>query len=246
MTSATIMQETLINGKWKLYLPEHRAVRPEWITGWEPERLDSICKNIEPGEVVYDIGTEEGDLSALYQLWVGKDGGVCLFEPNPRVWSNIRAIWEGNNLPKPYGMWPGFAADVNAHLAAHDPREWPDSSLGPLISDHGFCNVCERPDLPSVKLDDFMTSIGESPDIVTIDVEGAELLVLMGMQTILAEVRPIVYVSIHPDFMRQMYDMGPNDLHEFMGAYGYRTKWLATDHEEHWVFWHPYGKELKL
>src|SRR5882724_6033705 len=94
-----LVKPTLINGKWQLLLPKHRADRPEWKTGWEVERLDALRASIEPGKLVFDVGAEEGDMSALYALWGAQ---VVLFEPNERVWPNIRAIWEANRLELPF------------------------------------------------------------------------------------------------------------------------------------------------
>lgn len=253
-----VLQETSINGRWTLNLPEHRAARPQWGAwtdpatgqdkfGWEVERLDSMSKNIGPGDFVFDVGTEEGDISALIQTWIGHgDGGICLFEPNERVWSNIRAIWDGNHLPKPLGFWYGFASDMNNALDQVDVLNWPDSSLGPLISDHGFCNLAERPDIPAIRIDDFTQLVGYTPDVITMDVEGAEFNVILGAVETLSLAKPLVYVSVHPQFMWDMYHYEAALLHEFMGGLGYRVKHLATDHEEHWVWFHPLGREFKF
>lgn len=256
--SSVMMVETTINGKWRLLLPEHRAARPQWgnwndpatgeaMFGWEVERLDSMCKNINPGDVVYDIGTEEGDLSALIASWTyskSGGGGICLFEPNDRVWPNIKLIWEANQVPDPLASVRGFAGHENNHLKDIPLDEpWPACAFGEVISDHGFCNLAERPDIPSVKLDTFAQVI-DVPNVITMDVEGAEFLVLLGAHNLLRDVKPLVYVSIHPQFMQDMYGHTDQDIHEYMTLLGYRPKKLAEDHEEHWVFWNPFGREL--
>lgn len=252
------MEKTLINGKWTLSLPEHRAAREHWGTwydpatgeekfGWEPERLDSMHRNIGPGDVVFDVGTEEGDLSALYQSWIGNgDGGVVLWEPNPRVWANIFAIWTANDLTPPLGFVNGFAADINREVSLLTIDHWPDDAMGEVISDHGFCVLWERPDIPSLRIDDYVAMTGQHPTIITIDVEGAEANVLEGAIDTLQECKPIVYCSIHPQFMQETFDRNPYELHAYMMYLGFREKHLATDHEDHWVFWHPEGRELRL
>ena len=101
------MREVTINGRWPVIMPDHRADRPEWSTGWEVERLHSMHLAIRPADTVYDIGTEEGDLSALLGTWCAR---LHMFEPNPRVWPNVRAIWEANSLPAPAGCWSGFSS----------------------------------------------------------------------------------------------------------------------------------------
>lgn len=232
------MIDTLINERWHLLLPEHRAVRPEWVTGWEVERIASMHDHLGDGGLsVWDIGAEEGDLPALWASW-GND--VALFEPNNRVWPNPRAIFEANGLT-PLATFPGFAADHDGdrdieHLGTRDAQLWPTSSLGPLIGDHGFCNLCERPDIPRVKVDSVAEVIGP-PDAVTIDVEGAELRVLSGAERVLREHRPYVWVSVHPQFMMDTHRDTPAQLDGYMASLGYKRELLAVDHEHHVAYW---------
>lgn len=240
------MIPTVINGQWELLLPEHRAARAEWTSdaGWERERLDSMHAHIRPGDLVFDIGTEEGDLSALYATWVGPEGGVCLFEPTDRTWPNVRAIFEANGLTSRIkGIWAGFASDqtVPADGRSGDPNEqrdgWPVSAYGPVIGDHGFSVIVERPDFPQVRLDDYASERGLTPDVITMDVEGAELRVVRGAERILNEVRPLLWISEHPQFMVDTFGDSQADLHKFVEGCGYRSTLLATDHEQHHFYW---------
>lgn len=236
------MVPTLINERWELLLPEHRAVRPEW-PHWERERLASMHANLKPGMVVYDIGAEEGDLPGLWASW---GCAVVLFEPNPLVWPNARAVFEANGLA-PAGCWPGFAADVTADAPEAD-REllairdgWPVSAYGDVIGDHGFRQLNERPhDTPRVRIDDVPAVLDvPAPTAITIDVEGSELSVLHGAERTMRDVRPLVWVSVHPTFMREQYGVDAEDLFAFMAGLGYRRTHLASDHEEHEFFHHP-------
>ena len=239
------MCPTVINGRWLLELPEHRAARPQWDIqngGWEPERLASMAANIQPGWTVYDIGAEEGDLPALWASW---GAWVVLFEPNPKVWPNIKVIFEGNDLADSVrGCFVGFAGDIDRTPGRMNRLDgtgwctgwWPEAADGEVIGDHGFMNLWERPDVPSTTIDTAALVAGP-PDAVTIDVEGAELQVLQGANRTLNETRPFVWVSIHPEFMADGYGTNPDQIHDLMGGHGYEAEHLATDHEEHWVFW---------
>lgn len=203
---------------------------------------------IKPGDVVYDVGAEEGDFPALFALW-GAD--VVLIEPNPKVWPNIRAIFEANELVDHVsGIWCGFAGDeyrpngdwVAEHVGAHrDERDndlWPLCSRGPVISDHGFLVLPERPDVPVITLDTLRSSYG-APQHITIDVEGAELTVLRGADKILRTYRPYVFVSVHID-MPWIDEKYPGDtgekLNEYMAERDYEGVYLTTDHEQHWIY----------
>jgi FkbM family methyltransferase len=234
------MVEVVINGRWPLMLPVHRAERAEWSSpaGWERAKLDSIHANLRPGDVVYDVGAEEGDESALYALWVGPSGGVVLFEPNAKVWPNIRVIFEANALSRPMVCWSGFASNVDtpSALDAIEPG-WPESAYGPVIGDHGFQSLVEREQsLPNIRLDTIAGPVGP-PDAIMIDVEGAELRVLHGAARVLAERRPLVWVSVHPTMLGYDYQANPEDVHVLMMGHGYRMHLLAQEHENQWLYW---------
>lgn len=240
------MVDCLLNGRWPLKLPEHRAVRPQWTQPpyWEPERIQAMSEVIGPGDVVYDVGAEEGDMPGLWASW-GAD--VVLFEPNPRVWPNVKAVWEANDLRPPLATYCGFAADSNSeqpHYTTGVSRGWPASADGPVIGDHGFCVVHERPDIPRITIDS-MAVISHRPTVITLDVEGAELLVLRGSEHILRTYFPIVFASIHPQFMVDSFGQTADEVHAFMASVDYFGTHLATDHEEHWRFDHrtrwPHG-----
>lgn len=258
------MIETSINGRWSLKLPAHRAARPEWQTGWEPERLAWMHHVIQPGDTVYDVGTEEGDMSALLAQWCHHgagtdDGRILLFEPNQRVWPNVRAIFEANGIAPPAVAWTGFlgpsetSGDPDCWRGEEDGMcfgRWPGSAYGPVIGDHGFLNLSERPDVPVATIDGVATHYDDYgafvPDVITMDVEGAELPVLMGAHRILSIEKPLVFVSVHPQFSLDMYGFTPVDLHRFMAAFDYSPIWLASDHEEHFLYvdlTHPEHRE---
>lgn len=236
------MIKTRLNGRYDLILPKHRSLRPEWTTGWEVERIDSMVDNLKEGDVVFDIGSEEGDISGLLAQKVGNgpDGGVVLFEPNPRVWPNAKAIWEANDLKKPLGCYVGFASNVvdespGVHVIGADG--WPKCAGGKVIGDHGFRHLAqETSTTPQITLDEYCFRTAVYPDLITMDVEGAEFDVLRGAEVLLRDMRPKVYVSVHPEFMKDMYGCGPEDLYRFMDGLGYEKECLAIDHEEHWKF----------
>jgi len=73
-------------------------------------------------------------------------------------------------------------------------------------------------------------------DVITIDVEGSELEVLRGAEQTLRALRPIVFVSVHPEFMRERWGQTPDDLLVQMEMWDYIPTYLGYDHEQHWIF----------
>lgn len=238
----TKMIDTTINGRWTLKLPEHRAERPEWDIkngGWEVERLEALHDTIKPGMMVFEVGAEEGDMTALLGQWVGTDGTVFMFEPNEKVWPNVKAIWEANEIPAKFWTFSGFAADTTTPKTPGQLTGncWPSGAKGELIGDHGFLNLSERPDVPRVTIDYVVTTYLVKPDVINIDCEGSELRVLKGAETYLINSMPIVFVSVHDAFMHTMYDEYAVDLFKYMKDLGYKYELLAYDHELHVKFY---------
>lgn len=250
LKNGSLTIETVINGKYKLKLPFHRAIRPDWDIakgGWETTRLDKLKEVTSKGSVVYDIGAEEGDISALLSIWSG--GNIVLFEPNPLVWPNIKLIWESNNLPPPLGYFVGFASDTTNLQPQNlniDMRinigGFPPAANGQVISNHGFRHLAEESDAtPQITLDDFV--YGQqvynkiaAPSILNIDVEGSELNVLKGAEKLLTNNAITVLVSVHPEFMYNYFGAYTSDLTNYMKAIGYKYDLLDFDHEYHFLF----------
>ena len=227
-----------VNGRWPLWMPPHRAVRPEW-PWWEAHHLALMNHLIEPGMVVYDIGAEEGDFPALYALWGAE---VCLVEPNPRVWPNIRYIFNHNQLDLPR-WFVGLCSDtINLEPDQLDfevfvSRDgWPNVAHGDVIGDHGFRHIADgQPSTPTSTIDSLRVG-WPAPDVITMDVEGGEFHVLRGARHVLEVDRPQVVVSVHPSFLTEMYGETAAQLDEYMGSCGYEGRRICTDHEEHHLY----------
>lgn len=198
------MKLTRINDKYELWLPDHRADRPEWKLengGWEVKRIEAMMERIGPLDTVFDLGTEEGDISAIIAAYRACD--IILFEPNDRVWSCIKAIWNANKIKRPLDFYAGFISDKNKPGYS---ISWDDIQPDNLVSDHGFKQLYENyPDVPQCTLDEYCRTTGYIPTVITMDVEGAEFQVIKGATEVLSKHKPTIFMSIHPDFMFESY-----------------------------------------
>lgn len=198
---------THINGKYELLLPKHRAEREQWsldFGGWEVGRIEAMLETIKSTDVVFDLGTEEGDISALIMKQTGCD--MVLFEPNSLVYPCIRAIWEANKLKKPLDFYKGFLSDKTTVPTHKVCTSFEDIDLSKMIPDHGFAALSDgRPDIPQMTLDDYCALTGIYPDVITADIEGAEFQFVKGAINTLKKYRPTIFMSLHPDFMFESY-----------------------------------------
>lgn len=238
------MQKTLINGKYELLLPEHRAMRPEWVA-WEVERIDAMVRTIKSTDIVFDLGVELGDITALLAKYT--DCKMVFFEPNPLAYPAMKAIWQANNLLPPLDFYRGFASDKTTDQVIKINNSFDDIDISTMIPDSGFASLSDgRPDIPQVRLDDYCKITGIYPDVITMDCEGSEQNIIRGAEKILREKKPVIFMSVHPEFMyenyrnegvwKEMYGERQHVVHmlRFIDECGYKRKCLEYDwHELH-------------
>lgn len=231
------MKKVKINGQFDIILPNHRADRPEWFTkeGWEKKRLASMHENIGEGDTVFYVGSEEGEMPALCQMWGAQ---VAMFEPNPKVWPNSRVIWEANKLDNPLACFVGFASNKTAlkgepiHI-----NMFPKCAEGKVIGNHGFKELAyEADNFPQITIDDFVSELGITPTALSIDVEGSEFEVLKGAEWALKEYHPKIWLSLHPEFMFRMFGHYQFDLRRWIKDLGYKETLLDYQHEVHLLY----------
>lgn len=169
---------------------------PEYALGTNelPVQL-AIERELKVGAVVYDVGANVGFLTVLCAHIVGPSGFVYAFEPNLSnaaiAAHNARRNGLGHVLVTSRaaaartGVAPLYLAEYSG---GHSLVEESDGSNPPPIG---------TVDVETVTLDDFAAMPGvRPPDLVKIDVEGAELAVIEGMGELLARVRPCLLVEL--------------------------------------------------
>ena len=242
--------DCVINGKFKIKLPEHRAKRTEWTSkeGWERARLESMHKHIGTGDIVYYVGAELGEMPALCQMW---GAAVIVFEPNHTAWPSIRAIWKANKLKNPLGVYAGFVSNEHKPIPEKPDNSlydgvgwrmgegnWPIFSQGKLIKDHGFSQLYQEADgLPQYKID-ILVEMNFPPTAIILDVEGSEWEVLKGAEETIKSRKPKIWLSGHPEFMFNQYGKYLTDLRNWIKDFGYKETLLDYQHEVH-LFYEP-------
>ena len=131
------------------------------------------------------------DRSLVFALWTGGDGVVYAFEPDPAAYEGLCRHIALNGLSGRVHAFPVALTDGADGRAA--------------LARHGFSGLSRLEprsartiDVDAVSLDDFCGSRGISPDLIKIDVEGAELGVLRGAGKTIAALKPHAQVFVEP------------------------------------------------
>lgn len=210
-----------------IQLPKARHERPSraW---WEAGRLACVRHFVEPGDVLIDVGAEAGDMSALYALWGAQ---VVCVEPNWLAWPSIKACFDANGV-EPLACVEGFCGprDGSEWTMVHG---WPASAQRPYTAAHDFRTLAEYPEIQRAPMDEIASTVGPVRH-VCIDVEGAEGQVLAGASRVLAEDRPYIYLSLHPDKWLAVYGDSQQSILELVAAADYEWVPISADpHERH-------------
>jgi FkbM family methyltransferase len=160
-----------------------------WLGTYEVARVRAFANMVTQGAVVYDVGANAGIYSLLATLRAGPSGWVYAFEPLQRNLHYLRRHVVLNNLQNCTVLAEAVCNEEGTRSFSAAAL---DSSMARLASD-GELRV------PSTTLDRCI--YGEKrfrpPDVLKIDVEGAELEVLEGAHRALAEFHPSVFLEIH-------------------------------------------------
>ena len=158
-----------------------------WLGSYELEKQQVVIQRIMPGSVVYDIGGNVGFYTLLASVLVGDSGKVISFEPLPR---NIYYLKEHIRINQIRNVTVFDAAVSNEEGSVHfDER--PNPSMGKITSTGALT-------VKTVVLDKlYQNQQIAAPDYMKIDVEGAELAVLLGAKSILETLHPTIFLATH-------------------------------------------------
>jgi FkbM family methyltransferase len=196
---------TFADGRTAKLHPRLLGMRP---AAYEPDLMRLMVEHSAPGAIVLDIGAHVGLHTLALADRVGPSGRVIAIEPSPANAGLLRFHVTVNSCHN---------VDVIEAIVTDHEGESPFTYRADATDPGGFANSIaydiggETTLVRTTTLD--MLCNGISPDLIKIDVEGAELLALRGA--------PTVVVAIHPDPMRTL-GTSPSELVSFMNALGYR------------------------
>jgi FkbM family methyltransferase len=186
------VQQGIAKGLWiRIDLGRERSW---WSGNHEPVLQQEINRLVHENVVMYDVGAHIG----FYSLPAARLGAqVIAFEPDPESAARLQMHVERNHLTEKVRVVEAAAWSTSTSAITFRrglPRSqggvaWGDCqpvvATGPLIQ------------VKTIRLDDFIAAGGPPPQIVKVDVEGAESEVLKGADEAIRKFRPILIVEVH-------------------------------------------------
>lgn len=164
------------------------------VLTYEPAETEVFVSLVSPGDVVFDIGAQVGYFSILAAKLGAK---VVAFE-----------------------LVDMFADDIGRHVRANSVNvtveRFPVALDGQRVTFGESFGV--RQTRASVSLDTYCARTGVYPDVLKIDVEGAELDVLRGAREVLTR-KPSILLAVHPPMLAGRTE----ELLETLDRLGYET-----------------------
>ena len=165
-----------------------------WIGNYETEKQAIVKQLIKPGVTVFDIGGNAGFYTLAFSRLVGKGGHVWTFEPFAENIRNLLDHVRLNQLSNVKIMQTAISEKediVDFQIAEHN-------AMGKMARGGSVYKV-------STFSLDYLIANGNVPipDVIKMDVEGAESLVLSGALKMLSLNKTVLMIALHGEVQRR-------------------------------------------
>ena len=176
---------------------------------YDSEMFTDFSENHGKSKVVYDVGGFVGVSSLIFAKCMNQTGKVITFEPNPSNSNRILLNLSHNSKAGKCVTLIKSALGEKEHTQHMIMSENIDngfSSTSRIESSHAkiadklLPNDFYEEDVVIRTLDNVVKDIGLIPDVIKVDIEGAEHLFLLGAQETLKLYKPILYIELHSEF----------------------------------------------
>ena len=162
----------------------------------ESQKVSVLSNSLKKGQIFFDIGANVGLYTILGSRLVGPEGKVVAFEPLVR---NIFYLYKHVSLNRASNV-------LILPVSCSNTLELADFALGAnpatghlegLTTAWGKKGHDDVTLVSTVTLDAAARGLNTYPDVIKIDVEGAELQVLEGAREVLSTAKPDIFLSVH-------------------------------------------------
>ncbi|MCL4300776.1 MAG: FkbM family methyltransferase [Anaerolineae bacterium] len=205
----------------------------------EEATTELFRKIIHEGDVVIDLGANIGYFSLLAASLVGKKGKVYAFEPEPRNYSYLCKNIQLNGYDQVVALQKAVAdkaGTLKLYICSYDTGHHTIQQYNGIKE--------YRPDLASdkeesveieaIRLDDFVKEIGRPINVIKMDIEGAEMLALSGMECVIKENEDLsLLVEFFPLLIKEMGQSPEEFARRLLEDFGFDVFVVGHDYSMH-------------
>jgi len=185
---------------------------------YEPSETAYFIAKLKEGDTVLDIGANIGWYTLVAAKHIRMQGHIHAFEPRPDTLRYLKRTIHDNRLQDLVTVWPYALSDKAGKLKL----VWAKNTTNPggsfmtteSISGH------EAVEIEVAVLDELIPDI--APDVIKIDVEGAEPRVFRGAQKAIARKKRPILSELHPKQLMRVSEVTPAQYINQMADYGYQ------------------------
>jgi FkbM family methyltransferase len=176
-----------------------------------------LLLHLRPGSVFYDVGAHIGIMSLVAARLVGNRGTVFAFEADPANALRMEEHVRRNGFEQVHIL---SCAVWSSGGRLRFERASAQSSLnqGAIATEQAKTNA-KTIDVEAITLDDFSRR-HVPPDLIKIDVEGAEAAVLRGSEQVFKTKRPLLICEVH-------HEKALRDVSRWLLERKYSFEWLV-------------------
>ena len=175
-----------------------------------------LARLVAAGDRVFDVGANVG-WHALHLAHANSTGMVYAFEPVPATYARLEANVALNDRSN-IATFPFGLGEREETLTLYLDESMP---VGASAVDHAAEGQAVPVECRMRSLDAVVAELGVQPDVVKIDVEGAELFVLRGAAGALDSAHPAVFCELLRKWAAS-FGYHPNEAIDLMVSLGYR------------------------
>lgn len=192
--------------------------------GLKENSFENLNSYIKKGDVIFDVGANNGHTSLVFSQQIGNDGKIYSFEPDNINYKRAEKNIQLNNVKNIQLLKYGIGSK-SEKLKLFNIDE---SNLGMnrIMKDDSKYSYQE---IDVISLDNFISSNNINKlNIIKIDVEGFEKEVLLGAENTIRQFKPIIYIEVNNNFLKE-HQTSASEIYNFFKSISYTLYFAETN-----------------
>jgi FkbM family methyltransferase len=208
---------------------------PRYISGkrvHEPPIAALIRAELDPESTFFDVGANLGFFTVLAaNICTASNGSVHAFELDPTLIPLVEGSLQLNDQCGAVQLNCVACAGETGQFHTFRAAQKNNPSTNQIVPD-GTDGRGVSAQAMTVTLDHYRKHTGTSPDLIKMDIEGAETLAIPGMLDLVEKVRPTLILEVHPEDVRRLGGTPATLVNQLREAGDYSTVSHVDSHRQ--------------